>query len=208
MRRARIEFGGLDQVKEHCREARGITFVENLAQDVRYGLRMLRKSAGFTAVAVVTLALGIGANAVVFSLVDALVFKPMNVPDGQNVYTIENSHGGVPSQSYPDYVDLRDRNRTFNGMLVCEISTAGLDTDGNPAPVWLYTLLALGSAVGLVLGLVATKVLSFIVYGATPRDPLVLAGVVLTMLLLGLLAAWSPAQRALKADPLILLREE
>ncbi|MGD0627789.1 MAG: ABC transporter permease [Terracidiphilus sp.] len=139
MRRARIEFGGLDQVKEHCREARGITFVENLVQDLRYGLRMLRKSPGFTAVAVVTLALGIGANAVVFSLVDALLFKPMNVPGGQNVYTIENSHGGFPSQSYPDYVDLRDRNRTFNGMLVCEISTAGLDTDGNPAPVWLYT---------------------------------------------------------------------
>jgi ABC-type antimicrobial peptide transport system permease subunit len=72
----------------------------------------------------------------------------------------------------------------------------------------VFRLLALGSAVGLVLGLVATKVLSFIVYQATPRDPFVLAGVVLTMLLLGLLAAWIPAQRALRADPLILLREE
>ena len=72
----------------------------------------------------------------------------------------------------------------------------------------VFRLLALGSAVGLVLGLVATKVLSFIVYQATPRDPFVLAGVVLTMLLLGLLAAWIPAQRAMRADPLILLREE
>ncbi|MGA8729031.1 MAG: ABC transporter permease, partial [Terracidiphilus sp.] len=69
-------------------------------------------------------------------------------------------------------------------------------------------LLAAGSAVGLLLGLAATKLLSYIVYQATPRDPIVLGGVILTMLLLGLLAAWIPAQRALGADPLILLREE
>jgi ABC-type antimicrobial peptide transport system permease subunit len=72
----------------------------------------------------------------------------------------------------------------------------------------VFRLLALGSAVGLVLGLVATRVLSYIVYQATPRDPLVLIGVVCTMLLLGLLAAWIPARRALLADPLALLREE
>jgi ABC-type antimicrobial peptide transport system permease subunit len=69
-------------------------------------------------------------------------------------------------------------------------------------------LLAFGSGVGLVLGLLATKVLAFIVYQATPRDPLVLAGVVLAMLLLGLVATWIPAQRALSVNPLILLREE
>jgi len=69
-------------------------------------------------------------------------------------------------------------------------------------------LLALGSTGGLILGLLATRVLAFIVYQATPRDPLVLAGVVLAMLLLGLLATWIPAQRALSVDPLILLREE
>jgi predicted permease len=69
-------------------------------------------------------------------------------------------------------------------------------------------LLAFGSAAGLLLGLLATRVLAFIVYQATPRDPLVLGGVVLAMLLLGLLATWIPAQRALGADPLMLLREE
>jgi predicted permease len=72
----------------------------------------------------------------------------------------------------------------------------------------VFRLLAAGSAVGLLLGIAATKLLSFIVYQATPRDPLVLAGVVLAMLLLGLLATWIPAQRALSVDPLILLREE
>jgi predicted permease len=71
-----------------------------------------------------------------------------------------------------------------------------------------FRLLTFGSVAGLVLGLAATKVLSYIVYQASPRDPLVLAGVVLIMLLLGLLAAWIPAQRALAADPMMLLREE
>jgi len=64
------------------------------------------------------------------------------------------------------------------------------------------------SSVGLVLGLLATKVLAFIVYQATPRDPLVLTGTVLAMALLGLIATWIPAQRALSVDPAILLREE
>jgi len=69
-------------------------------------------------------------------------------------------------------------------------------------------LLAIGSVAGLVLGVLASRVLAFIVYQATPRDPLVLAGVVLAMLLLGLVATWIPAQRALSVDPAILLREE
>ena len=71
-----------------------------------------------------------------------------------------------------------------------------------------FKLLAIGSGVGLVLGLLATKVLAFIVYQATPRDPLVLTGTVLAMALLGLIATWIPAQRALSVDPAILLREE
>jgi predicted permease len=71
-----------------------------------------------------------------------------------------------------------------------------------------FKLLALGSAAGLLLGILATRVLAFIVYQATPRDPLVLAGVALAMLSLGLLATWIPAQRALSIDPAILLREE
>jgi ABC-type lipoprotein release transport system permease subunit len=69
-------------------------------------------------------------------------------------------------------------------------------------------LLALGSAAGLILGVLATRVLASIVYQATPRDPIVMMGAVLVMLALGLLATWGPAQRALSADPLLLLREE
>ena len=69
-------------------------------------------------------------------------------------------------------------------------------------------LLAIGSASGLVLGILAGRLLAFIVYQATPRDPVALAGVVLTMVALGLLATWIPAQRALSVNPLILLRED
>jgi ABC-type antimicrobial peptide transport system permease subunit len=71
-----------------------------------------------------------------------------------------------------------------------------------------FRLLAIGSAAGLALGLLATRVLSFIVYQATPRDPMVLGGVVVTMLAVGLVAAWIPARHALAVDPMILLREE
>jgi len=71
-----------------------------------------------------------------------------------------------------------------------------------------FRLLAFGSAAGLMLGMLASRVLSDIVYRATPRDPAVLAGVVLAMVMLGLVATWIPARRALSVDPMILLREE
>jgi ABC-type antimicrobial peptide transport system permease subunit len=71
-----------------------------------------------------------------------------------------------------------------------------------------FQLLAFGSAAGLLLGILASRVLASIVYQATPRDPLVLAGVVVAMAMVGLIAAWIPARRALSIDPMVLLREE
>jgi len=71
-----------------------------------------------------------------------------------------------------------------------------------------FVLLTVGSVAGMVLGVLASKVLAFIVYQAAPRDPVVLGGVILAMLALGLAAAWVPAQKALRVNPMILMREE
>ena len=112
--------------------------MNGLAQDLRYAVRKLRKSPGFTIAAVLTLALGIGANAVVFSVLNTLVLRSANVPGGQKLYEVEWPQG-FPAVSYPDYVDLRDRNHSFDGLIAYEISTAGLDSDGKPQAIWLYT---------------------------------------------------------------------
>jgi len=88
--------------------------MQTLWQDLRYAIRMLKKNRGFTAVAVLTLALGVGANAVVFSVLNALILHPLHVPDAETLYGIQ--HGNEASQSYPDYLDLRDRNRSFDGL--------------------------------------------------------------------------------------------
>ena len=91
--------------------------MSGLIQDIRYAMRQLRKSPGFTLAAVLTLALAIGANAVVFSMMDAFLLRPLNVPHSQSLYAIERRASFLdPSQSYPDYLDLRERNRSFDGL--------------------------------------------------------------------------------------------
>ncbi len=131
-RRARIEFGGRQRFKEECRESLGGTFLETLQQDVRFSLRTLRKSPGFTLTAVLTLAMAIAANAVVFSIMNTLVLRPLNVPHPESLYTIEHSRSKSLPLSYPDYLDLRNHNRSFDGVAAYNNAQAGLDTGGNP----------------------------------------------------------------------------
>src|SRR5260370_4502840 len=87
-RRARLAFGGIDQVKEHCREARGTGVIETLLQDVQYGMRVLRKNATFTLVATVTLAIGIGANTAIFSVIDAVLLHPLPYPNADQLMMV------------------------------------------------------------------------------------------------------------------------
>jgi predicted permease len=135
-RRARIEFGGYARFREECHEALGGNFIETFLQDVRFSLRLLRKSPGFTIAAILTLALAIGANAVVFSVMNALILRPLNVPDAQSLYAI--FHSGSSVESYPDYLDLRDRNRSSDGLAAFNVIKAGLDTGKNPSEAWVY----------------------------------------------------------------------
>jgi predicted permease len=95
----------------------------------------LRKSPGFTITAVLTLAMAIGANAVVFSVMNGLILRPLNVPHAETLYSVENS-GDILGHSYPDYLDLRDRNRSFDVLSGYSITQAALNTGEGPTPIW------------------------------------------------------------------------
>jgi predicted permease len=107
-----------------------------LFQNLRFTLRQLRKSPGFTITALLTLAMAIGANAVVFSVMNGLILRPLNVPQAQSLYGIERASDKDSSQSYPDYLDLRDRNHSFDGLAAYAISEVALDTGEGPSRVW------------------------------------------------------------------------
>ena len=109
-----------------------------ILQDLRFAIRRLRKSPGFTIAAVLTLALAIGANAVVFSMLNGLLLRPLSVPRAQSLYALQRGNETYIVQSYPDYLDLRDRNRSFDGLAAYNIAQAGFDTGNNPSSVWLY----------------------------------------------------------------------
>lgn len=136
-RRARLEFGGHVRYREESQDAAGGALLESIAQDVRFAVRMLRKSPSFTAVAVVTLAFAIGANAIVFAALNAVILRPLNVPRPDTLYSIHRTSDDSANQSYLDYLDFRDRNRSFEDLAAFNILQAGLDTGDNPSRVWL-----------------------------------------------------------------------
>ncbi len=123
-RRVRQEFGGVEHVKERCREARGTRWLESTLQDIRYSVRTLRKSPVFTVVAMLTLALGIGTNTAIFSLINAVMLRllPVQHPD-QLVLLTDPAESGVAADttqngkrsilSYPEFEELQSRNTVF-----------------------------------------------------------------------------------------------
>lgn len=111
--------------------------MQALWQDLRYAVRLLTANPGFLAVAVLTLAMAIGANAVVFSVLNALILHPLHVPNANTLYAIQYGNEASLQMSYPDYLDLRDRNRSFDGLAAFNIDHAGVDTGENPSRIWL-----------------------------------------------------------------------
>ena len=153
-RRTRVEFGGVELAKEECRDARGVHFVDGLVQDLRYGLRMLRKNPGFTAVAILTLALGIGASTAAFSILDSQLWHPLAFPNSERLMDVHvalrqnakrwdplpsgvlhawrqqsRSFTNIAAYVYPSY-----RNFTANGtserVIVMAVTSNFLDTLG------------------------------------------------------------------------------
>jgi predicted permease len=136
-RQARVAFGNLAMLEERSREVWQWPTLESIWADVRFAFRQLRKSPGFAFAAVATLALAIGANTVVFAVLNALVLRPLNVPAAKSIYIVGHAHSIWGYESYPNYLDLRDRNRSFDALAADNITQAGLDTGKNPSQAFL-----------------------------------------------------------------------
>ena len=144
-REARMELGGVEQVKEQTREVRAGHFLETLWQDLRYGARMLRKNPGFTVVAVLTLALGIGANTAIFSVIESVMFRPLPFTAADQIVRVYSTERGVPLAwpGGPSPMDMRDfaqGNRTFENMVVYDSwrkNVSFADNQTEPQQMWV-----------------------------------------------------------------------
>ncbi len=141
-RRARLEFGSIERYKEEVRGARGLRLIDELRADLLYGWRTLRRSPGFTFVAAASLALGVGANTLVFSLLDSTLLRPLDLPEADRLVAIWTVPADNPDQlgtsSIARYVAVRDQAQSFESVgafngIACGVKTLGFDRDGMAA---------------------------------------------------------------------------
>ncbi len=136
-RQALIKLGGVEQTKEKYRDRRGIPYLQDLLQDIRFGFRILRKSPGFTIVAVLTLAMGIGINATVFTLTNAVLFKGFPFDKNELIYYLgsrnpgRNFPGSGSPVSYPDFRDWQAQTKSFSGLAAARRMLIGLSDDSS-----------------------------------------------------------------------------
>ncbi len=124
-RQALVKLGGMQQLKENHQQRRSLSMLETLWSDMRFGMRMLRKNLGFTTVAMVTLALGIGGNTAIFSIVNGVLLNPLPFPQPDRLVTLHESKPNFEqgSISYPNFLDWQKDNRTFSSMAISRRST-------------------------------------------------------------------------------------
>ena len=137
-REARKAFGNQAVFEERSREVWQWSTLESIWGDMRFAFRQMRRSPGFTAAAMLTMALAIGANAVVFGVLNRIVLHPLDVPDAKSLYAFETAENQIGHQSYPDYVDFRARNHSFEDLAAFSITEAVLDPGANPSRLWAY----------------------------------------------------------------------
>ena len=136
-RQALLKFGGVEAIKQDYRARRGLPFVENVVQDVRFALRSLRHTPGLTAFVVITLALGIGMTSAMFSMVDALIFRPYPVPHPSSVVTLVSTTHDSPFDdfSYREYLDIRDKTKSYDGVVAnADMEAVGFSAEPGTTP--------------------------------------------------------------------------
>lgn len=135
-------FGNLGSLREEAYSVRGGGMIETLWQDIRYGARVLARYKGFTAVAVFTLALGIGANTAIFSIINTAALRPLPIESPEQLVSLTNTTGNrvFPTFSYPNYKDLRDRNDAFSGLIAYRFAPLSVSHDGVNERLWGYVV--------------------------------------------------------------------
>ena len=134
-----IRLGGAEQTRQAYRDRRTLPWIEELLQDLRFGLRMMARNRGFTVVAVLTLAIGIGATATAFTWIDAVLLQPLSgVKEPNRLVTVETvtSNGEWVPNSYPDFIDFRDRLKLFDGVAVTHVSAFSVGKENHAERVW------------------------------------------------------------------------
>src|SRR5581483_7974439 len=137
-REAILRFGNPASTRERVAAADTALLFEGLARDLRYAFRQLRRSPGFALTAILTLALGIGANVVVFGVLNATLLNPLNLPVSSRLVEIAQKEQGRLEHSYPDFLDFRTRNTAFDDLASYRISAAGLATGASAQRTWVY----------------------------------------------------------------------
>jgi hypothetical protein len=138
-RRALIRLGGMEQTQQAYRERRTLPWIEELLQDVRFGVRMMGRNRGFSVVAIVTLAIGIGTTATAFTWIDAVLLQPLGgVAEPNRLVTLETvtSNGDWVPNSYPDFIDFRDQLKLFDGIAVAHVSSFSVGKEDHAERAW------------------------------------------------------------------------
>src|SRR2546429_3667345 len=132
--RARIDLGGIEQTKEKCRDARRVNRIQDFFQDLHFGLRMLRKSPGFAAIAILTLALGIGINTALFTIVNSVVLNPLPYPQPSRLVSIyqRTAQFQTAGDTYPNFLDWEKENRSFDALAAYSEHDFNLTGVGEP----------------------------------------------------------------------------